>query len=138
MDPRQQALEQARADHVQLSAMITQVNDSIDVRALAPLLARFQTTLTDHFELEESDEGLFVAVTNKAPRLQVRVDRCREEHTALLAKAVELRRRAEECLAVKAEILSQTKAFLERLQRHEAEEAELLADSVYTDLGAGD
>ncbi len=120
-----------------------------DLRLVHEALAR-------HVDSAEGSDGLLAAIDLSRPALVRRVDRLRREHADLLQQANDLRRRVERlcsvewtayeaCLADEvlddpdaADIRRQAAQLLNALRSHQAHEADLIFETFYTDIGAGD
>jgi hypothetical protein len=108
-----------------------------------------QECLAGHVASAEAQEGLFPEIDLSRPTLARRVDKLRREHADLLQQASALQRRVEEFWCVEwttdmdgrpdtAEVRQQAARLLSALRDHHAHEADLIFESFYTDIGAGD
>ncbi len=113
-----------------------------DLRGVQECLAR-------HVASAEAPDGLFAEVDLSHPTLARRVDRLRREHADLLQQAGALERRVEEFWCVEwapeaeerpdtADIRRRAARLLAALRDHQAHEADLIFETFYTDIGAGD
>ncbi len=122
-----------------LRGILAQVKDTSDLRSLLPLLADLQTHLASHFKTEEADEGFFIGTKMKAPHLSHRLDHCLQEHCEISSTLAELTERLEACLTgPMVEIHKRKEKLLKLISKHEAEENEILNDSINIDMGGGD
>lgn len=125
--------------HREMRETLERVTAITSLETLVPLLKRLREQLREHFADEEGEGGLAQAVGESAPRHVRAIESLFGEHREFLESVKGLIERSEALLTgPKAKILRDVKALAERLHRHEAKETELLQDSVYTDMGAGD
>jgi hypothetical protein len=112
-----------------------------DLRGVQECLAR-------HVASAEAPDGLLAEI-DLSPTLARRVDRLRREHADLLQQAGALERRVEEFWCVEwttegedrpdtADIRQRAARLLAALRDHQAHEADLIFETFYTDIGAGD
>jgi hypothetical protein len=108
-----------------------------------------QESLARHVASAEAPEGLLAEIDLSRPTLARRVDRLRREHADLLQQAGALERRVEEFWCVEwttegkdrpdtADIRQQAGRLLSALRDHQAHEADLICETFYTNIGAGD
>jgi nucleotide-binding universal stress UspA family protein len=112
-------------------------------------LGGVQECLAQHVTSAEAPDGLLAEIDLTWPTLVHRVDQLRREHADLLQQAAALRRRVEEYWCVEwttevdgrpetADIRQQAARLLGALRDHQAREADLIFETFYTDIGAGD
>ncbi len=115
-----------------------------------------QEALAQHVASAEGPGGLLAAIDLSRPVIVRRVERLRHEHADLLQQANDLQRRVERlssvewtayeaCLADEvlddpdaADIRRQAVQLLNALRSHQAHETDLIFETFYTDIGAGD
>lgn len=105
-------------------------------------LAGVQAELQNHVASAEGEGGLFAEIDLTRPTLVRQVERLRREHRDLLQQAEALRRQVthygpEETPRF-ADTRQQAARLLEALRHHQAREADLIFESCFTDIGAGD
>lgn len=105
-------------------------------------LSGVQSALERHVASAEGEEGLFAEIDLTRPTLIRSAERLRREHVDLVQQAEALRRQVahygpEERPAFEI-IRQQAARLLEALRHHQAREADLIFESLYTDIGAGD
>lgn len=105
-------------------------------------LSGVQSALERHVASAEAEQGLFAEIDLTRPTLVRSVERLRREHIDLVQQAEALRRQVahygvEERPAFE-NIRQQAARLLEALRHHQAREADLIFESLYTDIGAGD
>lgn len=113
-------------------------------------LAGVQECLTRHVASAEARDGLFAEIDLSRPTLVRRVERLRQEHAELLKQATALQQRVEQRYCVEwvadtvadradtAEIRQLAMELLSALRHHRAQEADLIFETFYTDIGACD
>jgi hypothetical protein len=112
-------------------------------------LGGVQECLARHVASAEAPDGLLAEIDLTRPTLLRRVDQLRREHADLLQQAGALQRRVEEFWCVEwtagvdgrpetAAIRQQAARLLGALRDHQAHEADLIFETFYTDIGAGD
>ncbi|HXG12053.1 MAG TPA: hemerythrin domain-containing protein [Gemmataceae bacterium] len=98
--------------------------------------------LAQHVASAEGPGGLYEEIDTTRPTLTRRVDRLRQEHAALLRQAGALREQiASDSLGEppRYPVIRQRAAeLLNALRHHQAAEADVIFESFYTDIGAGD
>lgn len=115
-----------------------------------------QEALARHVASAEGSDGLLASIDLSRPAIVRRVERLRREHADLLQQANDLQRRVERlcsvewtayeaCLADEvlddpdaADIRLPTAQLLSALRSHQAHESDLIFETFYTDIGAGD
>ena len=114
-----------------------------DLRLVREALAR-------HAASAESPDGLLAELDLTRPAVVRRVERLRREHADLLQQASDLLRRVERLGRVEqategagerpdaADIRQQAAQLLNALRSHQAQEVDLIFETFYTDIGAGD
>lgn len=105
-------------------------------------LSGVQAVLERHVASAEEDQGLFAEIDLTRPTLVRCVERLRREHVDLVQQAESLRRQVihyglEEKPAFD-NIRQQAARLLEALRHHQAREADLIFESLFTDIGAAD
>jgi hemerythrin-like domain-containing protein len=105
-------------------------------------LAGVQSALEGHVASTEGDHGLFGEIDLTRPTLVRNVERLRREHVDLIQQAEALRRQVAhygpEELPAYASIRQQAARLLEAIRHHQAREVDLIFESLFTDIGAGD
>lgn len=105
-------------------------------------LSEVQAALERHVSSTEGDDGLFAEIDLTRPTLVRNVERLRREHVDLTQQAEALRRQVihygPEELPAFEKIRQQAARLLETLRHHQAREADLIFESLFTDIGAGD
>lgn len=106
---------------------------------LGECLERFSIALRRHFEHEERG-NFYVELPTRKPRLADRIAACRAEHLTLLGAVDAIRAEAVGAAddAARRAIALRAVALVERVRRHEADEAELMQIAVLREVGAGD
>jgi BMFP domain-containing protein YqiC len=98
--------------------------------------------LAGHVASAEGPEGLFSEIDLTRPTLARRVERLRQEHAELLQQAAVLERQVESHgrheRADFADIRQRAAGLLGALRHHQGQEADLIFETFYTDIGAGD
>jgi hemerythrin-like domain-containing protein len=106
-----------------------------DLRAVRACLAR-------HVESAEAPGGFFAEVDLTRPTLARRVGRLRREHADLLHLAAAFQRQVEHHGPDErpdfADIRRRATGLLEALRQHQAQEADLIFETFFVDIGAGD
>jgi hemerythrin-like domain-containing protein len=101
-----------------------------------------QAALERHVASTQEKHGLLALIDLTRPTLVRRVERLRREHVDLLQQAEALRQQVNhygpEELPAFDIIRQQAARLLEALRQHQAREADLIFESLYTDIGAGD
>lgn len=108
-----------------------------------------QEYLDRHVASAEAPDGLLAEIDLTRPTLVRRVDQLRREHTDLLQQAGALQRQVEQLWCVDwttdpdvrpdvADIRQQAARLLNALRDHQAHETDLIFESFFTDIGAGD
>jgi hypothetical protein len=115
-----------------------------------------QEALARHVDSAEGPGGLLAEIDLTWPTMVHRVQRLRRDHTDLLRQANDLKRRVEQlcsaewtayevCMADEvvedpdaADIRRKAMQLLNALRSHHAREADLIFETFYTDIGAGD
>jgi hypothetical protein len=115
-----------------------------------------QEALARHVASAEGPGGLLAAIDLSRPAIVRRLERLRREHADLLQQANDLQRRVERlcsvewtayeaCLADEvlddpdaADIRRQAAQLLNALRSHQAHETDLIFETLYTDISAGD
>jgi hypothetical protein len=115
-----------------------------------------QEALARHVASAEGPGGLLAAIDLSRPAIVRRVERLRREHADLLQQANDLQRRVERLCSVEwtayeawaadeviedpdaADIRRQAAQLLNALRSHQAHETDLIFETFYTDIGAGD
>jgi hypothetical protein len=102
-------------------------------------LSLVREAIREHVEDVEQPDGLFDEIEAIAPGLSRRVTRLRAEHAELVARAValavRLSRDADEHFGSSRR---NTAELLAALREHRGEEADLVYEALWTDLGAVD
>jgi len=130
------ARQQIRREHENLHNTVTFIEQTSDLRVLLPMLGDLRGQLENHFSHEEGPEGLHDAIGDSAPHFLTAVQRLFEEHRNFLSTLDQLIEEAQACWeGPLADILHQAETLCRKLQEHEAEETELLTDSVLLDIG---
>ncbi len=106
-----------------------------DLRGVQECLAR-------HVASAEAADGLLAEIDLSRPTLARRAERLRREHAELLRQADALQSRIEhhgpdECPDF-ADIRQRAAWLLGALRHHQGQEADLIFETFYTDIGAGD
>ncbi len=131
--------------HVQLEALLETLRSRFHAgnkvdRSLVSLLSALAAHMQNHFEFEEADE-YFAGLVHSAPRLASRVERLLQQHTSLLADALELVDLARKSLAGGGDTTNLTDRFAQlrtQLLTHEAAEKKLLHEAYSRDIGTQD
>jgi hemerythrin-like domain-containing protein len=101
-----------------------------------------QEALSQHIASAEGPGGLYEEIDTTRPTLARRIERLRQEHAELLRQARALREQMEgygpDELPRYQGIREQAAGLLNALRQHQAAEADLIFESFYTDIGAGD
>lgn len=143
---------QTRADHDALLVAMHQLEAALAAPApgreqcwndrVRENLAGVQSALERHMASAEGEEGLFAEIDLARPSLVRSVERLRREHVDLVQQAEALRRQVihygPEELPAFNNIRQQAARLLEALRHHQAREADLVFESLFTDIGAGD
>ena len=111
---------------------------------LADKLPRLTGTLREHFTSEEQGP-MFRKLPISHPRLAQRLDRLEAEHQRILDDADEVTTRVRElkggpqaAIYDLHEINARVRLLVARIQRHEAQENELVLEAHWTEVGTGD
>lgn len=127
------------AEHRRIREFTQQFESALELRELLAILGKARPDLAAHFLGEEADEGFYARVRAMAPNQTERVDRLERQHQAFLSEIDGLAARAQACLAgPMAEILNDARSLAQRLREHEVAEDNVVADTLYGDLGQGD
>lgn len=105
-------------------------------------LRKVHLALREHMDSAEGPDGLFAEIDLCRPTLVRRVEQLRSDHARMLEQCAALVTMAEkqcqdECPPF-ADVRRQAMNLLNCLRRHQATEADLIFESFYTDIGAGD
>lgn len=128
-------------EHRRLDEVMRHVGHAHGLGELVRSLKDLRALIEPHFVFEEAPGGFFEMVRDRAALHLGRVEQLRQEHAALLRDIDRIGERARACLAGPvAEVLTAAAELARRLERHEAQERELLIDAMNTDgdSGAGD
>lgn len=132
--------ETLRAQHSEIRECIADLQAMPSgERKIRELLARLETLLRDHFELEERGGYLEEALT-RAPQLSSTATRLVKEHGSLLGRIRDLHERARSTSADDlrdAAFAESVGQFAEQLHDHEIAENRLLQDAYLEDRGGG-
>jgi ribosomal protein L29 len=105
-------------------------------------LASVQKALEEHVTSAESADGLFSEIDLTRPTLIRTVERLRGEHVDLLHQTEALRcqlaHRGPGEPARFSDVRQQAARLLEALRHHQAREVDVIFESFFTDIGAGD
>lgn len=145
---RERGSSRARAEQDAISLAIRRVESVVAAlvpgqehagrQPVAADLAAVSEALVRHVAAAEGAEGLFSVVDRTRPTLLRRLDHLRDEHFGLLQQTEQLRRQLQAKPQDDSALRQRAAALLTALQSHQQAEAELLLESVDTDLGAGD
>lgn len=94
--------------------------------------------LHEHVASAEEPDGLFAEIDLCRPTLVRRVEQVRCEHASLLGQGEKLLASVESNAPDCDDIRQQAMYLLNALRRHQAAEADLIFESFFTDIGAGD
>ncbi len=137
--PAQSIDEWLLAEHRRIREITDRFDSAAGLPELLAVLAEARPTLAAHFSGEEADEGFYDRVRSMAPNQTERVDRLEREHQAFLSEVDGLAARAQACLAGPvAQIFGDARSLAQRIRKHEVAEDQIVADSLYGDLGQGD
>lgn len=126
-------------DHRELRVTLGHLEQTTDLGLLLPQLEALHQLLEQHFRLEEGPQGFRSVIGESAPNLLNPLRHLFDEHRQMLATVHEITHKAKTCLeGPVSEVLRDVRVLSKRLLEHEAKETELLADSVYTDIGTSD
>jgi hypothetical protein len=139
------AVEQIIREHDALRHKLAKIHTVFAARdpsatEIEALLREFLNALLVHFDNEE-DDGFFLSISAKVPRLASTAGRLSVEHRALLKGAEELCRFAaagSPSIAWWRELKSRCDSFDARLMHHECEESHLLQDARRMEVGVCD
>jgi hemerythrin-like domain-containing protein len=124
-----------------LAAAAPRREQAWNVRA-AGELHEVQEALSQHVASAEGPGGLYEEIDTTRPTLARRVERLRQEHAELLGQARALQQQMKgygpDELPRYQAIRQQAAGLLNALRQHQAAEADLIFESFYTDIGAGD
>ncbi len=125
-------------EHRELRELMETICATSDLSVMLPLLDELKDELKEHFATEEAPGGFGTVVSESAPHKASVVDHLFAEHKEFLISVQRLHEAVENCLAGPvAEVRTAAALLKRRLRKHEAQENELLSDSLYTDLGGG-
>jgi hypothetical protein len=97
-----------------------------------------QAALAQHVASAESSQGLLVQVEVCRPTLARQLEHLRRQHADLLRQLAALLRQAAGPTVDVSALRQQAGQFLHALRQHQAAETDLIFESFYTDIGAGD
>ncbi len=148
-DRHRELTDRARERHDALSTAIERLERALAAPAALRAAAwseRASSGLDDvrqaiaaHVDQVEAPEGLLDEIRAATPRLAARVDALHGEHTRLLERAAALAGRLPGGDDLDFPALRRDAAgLLAELRAHRATEADLIYESFWTDLGAGD
>ncbi len=133
---KQQFHAEIDEDHQALKELLSQLEETTDLQLLLSLLQRLRSQLLEHYEREESPEGLHEVISSLAPSQVATLQNVLGEHREILKRLDDLDRQVQECLeGPVAEVRRATDGLLEFLHDHEARESALFTEAVFTDLG---
>jgi hemerythrin len=122
--------------HASINQLLGKLETTTSLPDVAIQLTELQALLKEHFETEESEEGLHTLVTEFAPRHIPHVQRLLEEHKHLLAEVETIQKNIRDILECKTQgICQDVGAFASKLREHEKQEDRIFDDAVYTDTG---
>ena len=122
--------------HRTLKELLDQICDAPDAKSLAPLLHQLRFELSEHFQQEEGPHGFGAAVSEAAPHRTELIQRLFEEHTEFLNTLSGLEERAGRPAASEDEALCRAaRELCHKIRKHEAQENDLLTETINTDLG---
>ena len=143
-------LREIKEDSLELRRLLAQLREAAGGYSLSaaprlplPLLEEVRDQLALHFSLEEA-YGYFDDPVAVAPQLGHWAETLRGQHADLfrefvdLVEAAEMLRRHEAGASNAASIAARCRLFLDRLERHEAAENDLLMEAFAADIGVGD
>lgn len=129
--------------HRKLLGNLRQLEEAVEALPDADegeLMARLEATrahLDDHFRFEECN-GYMQAVLDRAPQLERKVQRLREEHGELRRSLTALAREAEEAQVASGRFRQDLKKWTTHLRDHEKRENLLVEDVFNCDVAAED
>ncbi|MBW1878255.1 MAG: hemerythrin domain-containing protein [Deltaproteobacteria bacterium] len=109
--------------------------DPTSLHRTLQLLRDLQEEASTHYRGEEEPDGLFEELRTRSPENIGRVDALQEQHGQLLAGLQQLLDRYEEIQQILDGLNQQTTSLLQTMEQHEREEAALVMDAYYLDLG---
>ncbi len=101
-------------------------------------LTGIREALQVHVCSAEGERGLFTEIDLPRPTLVRRVERLRRQYHNLVRQAEALAERVNGMAADFAEVRQQAAKLLAALRHHQAQEADLIFESFFTDIGSGD
>lgn len=120
------------AEHAAMIELLDRIERTESLPELSARLAELRELLHTHFAREEASDGMHQLVTDLAPRHLPHVQHLLDEHQVLRKDLVRLESKVMTFLAgPHREIVRATRAFSERLRKHEAHENEIFADAMY-------
>ena len=114
--------------------LVDGIQNNTDPSVLRTLLLEFRSELTDHFGLEEAEDGLFDAIEEAAPHFAMNIARRKSEHREFVAELDGLLARFPDTSS-RAELSESIASLVQRMRRHDNKENVLLLDSMETDIG---
>ncbi len=143
-------VESTRDEHRGCMQVVADVEADLDrpldrdggwIRNLREKLPQLHATLKAHFESEQKGP-MFRKVPLDHPRLADRLRKLETEHATILASVEDVQRRVEALNDPEShdlhEINAHAQMLIARIQRHEAEENEVLMEAHWSEVGAGD
>ncbi len=121
--------ERLEDEHHSITECIRTLEQTMSLPDVERMAEELEAALDEHFAFEESsDDGLPALVRDHAPVLFGRCERLMGEHPAIRAAAERLAKLAHETIAQKEHLI-------ELIRVHEREEADLLSQALYEDIG---
>jgi len=109
--------------------------DPTSLRHTLKLLRELQEEATEHYRGEELPDGLFEELRTRSPENIARVDALVDQHDQILEALQFLMDQYEEIQLILEGLNEQTTRLLTTMEQHEREEAALVMDAYYLDLG---
>lgn len=149
---QQEVVQQTRGEHDALVSAMHELEAALASAAPSRqrtwnqrVLAKLRTVvdrLREHVCSADGPEGLLAEIDATRPTLLHRVQRLRQEHADLLQQAQALLRQVENHGDAEqpdhGDIRQRSTWLLNALRHHQAIETDLIFESWYTDIGAGD
>jgi hemerythrin len=125
----------AEAEHRVIKRLLSTLQQATELSAIRPVVTTLSELLLEHFEHEESPDGLYEELRLMRPETAAQIDKLEREHRDLVAALEELQGLITQAEALAGQVHEAKGRFVEQLITHEATETGLVVDAWYVDLG---
>lgn len=122
--------------HASINQMLSKLETTTNLPEVSQQLNLLRTLLEEHFQTEESEEGLHHLVTELAPRHIPHVERLIAEHQHLIKDLQKIQDDIVDILECRTQqVCSDVSAFAHKLREHEKQEDLIFDDALYRETG---